>query len=655
MARLLLDAQVFQTPALHRGMGKYSLELIRALSLENKAHKTWDSIELIISSKFLLDAEVQNELIALEGVSINVLELDQNDILNPEITRHNNRKIVDGYIDKTGDDVTYVILSLMQGELSSTFPSSRTAKRAVLFYDLIPLIFHKIYLQNPITRREYLSKLGELFMADMFLAISKTVANDLSIYLGVDPKRIVSINGGPINHDNRTEVINILKPFILMPTGNDLRKNNHRSIEGFELFNTKHNHKYSLVITSYFKDEQIHELSQLSSNLIFTGNLPGAKLNYLYDHADLLLFPSQYEGLGLPVLEALEHNLRVACSDITVFREISLTSFAFFDPTLVHSIADGLETAISSQVDNIEIKRVLNKYTWKNTVLLMNKALRESVDDLNAIPKVMNIVGSDYSGNSLVSKFILQSHAELSRKFSLSYYEAYDHKSIERRINFLPYITNFCQLNREQAIFANDTNLNMYHISNKKNDSLVLLNALFIPGVLMLHDIELPIVWMAALKENLISKKRYELESKINNLSHAGKQSWIVSLLSIQKIVIVFSKANQKKIELIKESLHFDFNLVFFDLPSNNLVYPEIIQDQKKRIDIAELHNIDDVDYESRLSKSRIDSIFLREDTSSECSLLKIESEKYLDKKHGGYDLFSDTVSNLINKMIAGN
>lgn len=647
MAKLFLDAQVFQTPALHRGMGKYSFELIKALSIQNPRSQ-WDSIELIVSSEFPLDSTIESELSVFEIVNINRLPLAQNDILNPETTSKANRAVIDEFIKETDEGGTYVILSLMQGELSSTFPTSRGISRAVLFYDLIPLIFHKTYLQNPITRKEYLSKLRELFMADIFLAISKTVANDLSIFLGIDTAKIVSIDGGPIKHDSKTDLVDIDKPFILMPTGNDLRKNNNRAIEGFEIFNRKYDYKYSLVITSFFKEEQIQELSGLSKNLIFTGNISGAKLNYLYDNADLLLFPSEYEGLGLPVLEALEHNLKVACSDITVFREISLKSFAFFDPMLAYSIAEGLERAVKSTFDIADANKILNKYTWENSAILMNNALSKNIPTQTTKSGSVNIVGSDYSGNSFVSKFILQSHAEISRNYNVSYYEAYSTKAVERRINFIPYIAEFYQLSREQAIFANNSHVNIYHLSNKSEDSLVLLNALSVPGILMLHDMTLFNTWLQALKDGLISRERYQLEAQINDLHLQFKDSWIVSVLSVQKVVVVFSKINYKNILAIKEKLNLSFKVSLFSLPSNKLVYPEIIASNKNSTDVEELLNLDDVYYESKLSKSKIELVSGYGDVSSEEHLLKIEYGKYNNVEQTGYGVFVTETSNLI-------
>ena len=154
--RLIIDAQVFQTPAWHRGMGKYSLELIRSIVRENTTEERWSSIDVIISGNLDVDQGLEAELKSLDKISIQRLDLVANDILNPKSSSSTNRQALDAYVDTLPDgDKHFLILSLMQGEISPVFPTTKVY-RSVLFYDLIPLMMHKVYLGNPITRSESL-------------------------------------------------------------------------------------------------------------------------------------------------------------------------------------------------------------------------------------------------------------------------------------------------------------------------------------------------------------------------------------------------------------------------------------------------------------------------------------------------------------------
>jgi len=207
------------------------------MAMNNKKSKTWNKITLALSDKMSIDGELLDNLGALPKVTVVYLDMIVNDILNPTESATHNRQSIDRFIAEQDDsEISFLILSLMQREISPVFPSDARIRKSVLFYDLIPLMMHKTYLQNPITRKEYMSKLSELVKADSFLAISKTVANDLSVYLGIDTKKIISINGGPIEHDTKQQPVKVKKPYILMPTGNDLQQEQSSCYRSFYYF-----------------------------------------------------------------------------------------------------------------------------------------------------------------------------------------------------------------------------------------------------------------------------------------------------------------------------------------------------------------------------------------------------------------------------------
>ncbi|MGH7240521.1 MAG: glycosyltransferase family 4 protein, partial [Candidatus Saccharimonadales bacterium] len=341
-----------------------------------------------------------------------------------------------------GHQLDFLILSIMQGEIYSVFPTSPAVHKLVIVYDLIPLLFFQTYLGNPITRVEYLSKIQELFRADHYFAISKTVANDLALNLAIDPARITNIDGGPARHAPNPKKMAAPKDFILMPTGNDLRKNNERAIRAFDKFNIRRARKYKLLITSYFKRYQIDELSKLSDDVIFTGNISGAELSYLYQHCAALLFPAEYEGLGMPIIEALEYNKPVACSNIAAFREMSLSAFTYFDPYQVDEIDAALEKVTRDpSVDQLAYKKILKKYSWTGTA----KKFVDKVVSLGSKPadndkKKLAIFAPNPSGSSVAGNFTQLVHAELSRLSICDYYLGAN-SSKEKRINYLPYIT----------------------------------------------------------------------------------------------------------------------------------------------------------------------------------------------------------------------
>lgn len=648
MKRLIFDAQIFQTPALDRGMGKYSLELVRSIMKDNEKAHTWKEVVVILSKRMPVDEGLKKELMSVKHLTIEMLDLVSNDPFNPALASQWNRDAIDAFVGEGKDDV-YLILSLMQGEISPVYPSSDLVHKSVLFYDLIPFMFHKNYLNTPIEKREYLSKIGELIKSDSFLAISKTVANDLSIYLGIPPSMITSIDGGPIRHDTGEEPYAVSKSFILMPTGHEIRKNNRRAVEAFEIFNQRHRRKYTLVVTSFFRSEEVASLRSLSEDVIFTGNVSGAQLNFLYQNADLVLFPSEYEGLGLPVLEALEHQTPVVCSDISVFREISQSAFTYFNPKSVNSIANALETGITTTVDLSEAREILAKYNWQNTAAVARKFLSQKLVRHPRIATKLCIVSPDAAGMERgIGKFITQLHASLQVRFSIMYYQEKSTlgDDIAPRPSLLPYIAPFEYLAQEGPVFTQEfDSLPCYHISNNVSCLRILMGALVNPGIVMLHDLNLDTLWQGLLAEGLISKERYDLEQKLAEL-YGG--NGLVSLLAASRGIVVFLKQAEKIAGDIVDKLHLPIKVALIPLPTNGLVYSEVAPTAtSKELSLSEVKDLDDMQYEIALSYC---SEFTRKeyDLGTDALLAEVEAMKYHPRTS---QPLSDDYAAFVNKL----
>lgn len=117
-----------------------------------------------------------------------------------------------------------------------------------------------------------------------------------------------------------------------------------------------------------FKKNSLNQ-SELS-NLIFTGYLKDEEISSLYKNARAFIFPSKYEGFGLPPLEALMNDTGVICSNIEIMREILDDNAIYFDlesledlNTLIND--QNLETLLNDSKRNKE--KTLIKYQWKKS------------------------------------------------------------------------------------------------------------------------------------------------------------------------------------------------------------------------------------------------------------------------------------------------
>lgn len=70
-----------------------------------------------------------------------------------------------------------------------------------------------------------------------------------------------------------------------------------------------------------------------NEHVIFTGHVSDEELKVLYKNALMFVFPSIYEGFGIPILDAQLFEIPVICSDISIFREIGKDSVEYSTPT----------------------------------------------------------------------------------------------------------------------------------------------------------------------------------------------------------------------------------------------------------------------------------------------------------------------------------
>jgi alpha-1,3-rhamnosyl/mannosyltransferase len=103
----------------------------------------------------------------------------------------------------------------------------------------------------------------------------------------------------------------------------------------------------------------------------FIGPVPEADLPALYTGAALFIFPSEYEGFGLPALEAMACGTPVACANTSSLPEVVGEAAWAFDPTSTEAIAEVLRHIASNPAMLVERRTVsLNRaahFAWAST------------------------------------------------------------------------------------------------------------------------------------------------------------------------------------------------------------------------------------------------------------------------------------------------
>ena len=114
------------------------------------------------------------------------------------------------------------------------------------------------------------------------------------------------------------------KKYILSVATLNKRKNIPMLIDAY---NQLDNNDIKLVLVGGTSTEKFKNVD--NKNIIFTGYVEDETLKVLYKHALLYVFPSMYEGFGIPIIDAQNFGVPVLCSDIEIFREIGNNSVLY--------------------------------------------------------------------------------------------------------------------------------------------------------------------------------------------------------------------------------------------------------------------------------------------------------------------------------------
>ncbi len=221
------------------------------------------------------------------------------------------------------------------------------------------------------------------------VTLSKFSKNEIIKYYSVDEEKVEYIYlAPPVDFSNNIDcndgIINPLmkKSFILVVGGNNPRKNLERIIESYNIIKDKI--KEILIVTGnvdvYYVDK-VRELG-IKDRVVFTGYVENDVLRCLYRNAKMLLYPSLYEGFGLPIVEAMVMGTPVITSNIGSMAEISHNAALLVNPYNKESIADGILKLIN---DNTKREELIRKGYERVSKLSWEKAARETYKVFNEV------------------------------------------------------------------------------------------------------------------------------------------------------------------------------------------------------------------------------------------------------------------------------
>jgi len=157
-----------------------------------------------------------------------------------------------------------------------------------------------------------------------------------------------------------------------MVTGLMKHKNFENGVYGF--FRSNIAEKYKLTIVGIDPDSVVN-LGEYHQMIDWKWNIRDIELSDLYHQSVILLFPSTIEGFGIPLLEAMEFQVKICCSGNSVFPEICLDAATYFDPHSIADISRALGECDSRACPVLEYEKILNGYTNKSIQIQVNALL----------------------------------------------------------------------------------------------------------------------------------------------------------------------------------------------------------------------------------------------------------------------------------------
>lgn len=159
------------------------------------------------------------------------------------------------------------------------------------------------------------------------------------------------------------------KPFALTVSSLDPRKNFGRLIEAFK--DIKECSLYIVGSHNHIFTQQDHT-TNTDDTIRFLGRVSDKELVRLYNQATCFIFPSLYEGFGLPTIEAMKCGCPVLVSDIPVLREVCGNAAIYFNPSQVEDIRNSIKQFLKEKEalrPNLIAKGYenINRFSWENT------------------------------------------------------------------------------------------------------------------------------------------------------------------------------------------------------------------------------------------------------------------------------------------------
>lgn len=226
-----------------------------------------------------------------------------------------------------------------------------------------------------------------LQFSDRVICISQNVKHDIIKFFGEKYRNKLEVIYNPIDFQrfsdcDSTSTDKINNKFILSVAAHYPHKNLITLVKAFNIFCEK-NKEYSLILTGQIAKNLVggnldyfHELEEeifKNKQIILTGYVDDSYLGYLYKNCDLFVFPSIFEGFGMPPIEAMGFGKPVITTTMASLKEVTMGEAIYVDDAFD---ATELSQKIDTVIENLDH---YTKYAQLKSTKIVNRYKPESI------------------------------------------------------------------------------------------------------------------------------------------------------------------------------------------------------------------------------------------------------------------------------------
>lgn len=236
----------------------------------------------------------------------------------------------------------------------------------VTYHDTNFLTSHNINRRMARLQRAALSR------ADKVIAVSENTRKDLLSYFDIAPEKVSVIHHGVsrLEEKNFEHIAAPKYPYILYVGLRHAFKNFQLFAVAFSLIAKRHPNLHVVCTREEFRPEELQLFHRLGiTDRMHFSVADEPMLARLYSDALLFVFPSRYEGFGMPILEAMAYGCPCALSSTSSFPEIASDAAIYFPPDDAEAMADAIESLVNSDSLRHELRRCgferVKHFTWE--------------------------------------------------------------------------------------------------------------------------------------------------------------------------------------------------------------------------------------------------------------------------------------------------